>query len=89
MSALGPATRIPDVVDTREVSGKLGRLNHKLEIVKEGARNRDDLRVELSAIREQASLAELQAKLAGDLPQALVNATVLPEWPAVLDALNG
>jgi hypothetical protein len=75
--------------EPRDVLAKLGRLNHELETIKDRARERDDLRIELAAIREQASLAELQAKLVGELPEASVNVAVIPEWPAVLDALNG
>ena len=85
----------PDVVrlvdftgEPSEVLAKLGRLNHELETIKERARDRDDLRIELAAILEQASLLETQAKIVGALPETSVNVALMTEWPAVLDALN-
>ena len=81
--------RLVDVAgEPSEVLAKLGRLNHELETIKDRARDRDDLRIELAAIREQVSLVETQAKIVGDLPETSVNVAPITEWPAVLDALN-
>lgn len=69
---------------------KVRALEAQARAIGQRAEAAGDLRVALSAVRELIRIAELQAKLAGQLSEApTVNVTLSPDWVALRTAILG